>query len=125
LANGDSLNLKPYLLAEMVFKFLDYDPAVSIREPETRVLSAENFPNPFRTETEIRYQITQAGFVNISVYDILGNHITDLVNMEQTAGNQSVNWDATNIHGVKVEPGIYFYRIVSDNEMISGKMTVY
>jgi hypothetical protein len=125
LANGDSLNLKPYLLAEMVFKFLDYDPTVSIQEPETRVLSAGNFPNPFNTETEIRYQLSDAGHVTVKIYDVQGSLVKALVDHEQLAGVQTIFWDATNETGTHVKPGIYIYRIQSGKANITGKMTVY
>ncbi len=125
LANGDSLNLKPYLLAEMIFKFLDYDPTVSVQEPNTNILSAGNFPNPFSTETEIRYNLTNAGHVSVLVYDARGSLVKALVNCEQTAGLQTIIWDATNEQGTKVKPGIYIYRVQSGKSNITGKMTVY
>lgn len=125
LANGDSLNLKPYLLAEMIFKFLDYDPTVAVQEPDISILSAGNFPNPFNVETEIRYQLSGAGHVSVVVYDMLGKRVNHLVNHVQPAGLQTIKWDATNAQGSRVKPGVYFYSIDSGAAILTGKMVLY
>jgi hypothetical protein len=66
----------------------------------------QNYPNPFNPATTISYSIPKISFVSLKVYDILGREIKTLVNEDMTAGNYSVNFDASNL-----APGIYFYTI--------------
>ena len=66
----------------------------------------QNYPNPFNPKTVINYSITQADFVLLKVYDILGNEITTLVNEYKTAGNYLIEFDGGNISS-----GVYFYKM--------------
>ena len=73
--------------------------------PTTFELS-QNYPNPFNPSTVIKYQIPQNSFVNINVYDVLGNQVRTLVREDKAAGSYSVKFDASNIPS-----GVYFYTI--------------
>lgn len=66
----------------------------------------QNYPNPFNPVTSIRYSITQRASVNIAVYDILGNRVSELVNSEQNSGTYEAGFDASGFAS-----GVYFYRI--------------
>ncbi len=66
----------------------------------------QNYPNPFNPATKIRYSITSAGKVNITVYDILGNRVSELVNAEQNAGTYEAGFDASGF-----ATGIYMYKM--------------
>jgi hypothetical protein len=67
---------------------------------------SENYPNPFNPATQIRYHVNEAGFVRLSVYNILGQEVAALVNGEQAEGDQSAEFDGSNLPS-----GLYFYRI--------------
>ncbi|MBZ0177699.1 MAG: T9SS type A sorting domain-containing protein [Melioribacteraceae bacterium] len=67
-----------------------------------------NFPNPFNPSTTINYQIPRDGFVNISVFNSLGQEVDVLVNKMQTTGKYSVKFNAINLPS-----GLYFYRMQS------------
>jgi aminopeptidase N len=54
----------------------------------------QNYPNPFNPSTKIKYQIANTGFVNLQVYDILGNEVVTLINKEMQTGNYEVEFDA-------------------------------
>tara|TARA_B110000263_G_scaffold70950_1_gene61886 strand:- start:162 stop:4460 length:4299 start_codon:yes stop_codon:yes gene_type:complete len=56
----------------------------------------QNFPNPFNPITTIRYDIPIDGIVSINIYDLMGKKIKTLVDVDQTAGNKTVIWDAKN-----------------------------
>ena len=53
--------------------------------PETFTLH-QNYPNPFNPNTTLQYDLTNDGFVNITIYDMLGNVINNLVNTNQLSG---------------------------------------
>ena len=70
-----------------------------------------NYPNPFNPFTTIRYDLPEASHVRVTVYDMLGNVINNLVRINQSSGYKSVQWDATNNQGQPVSAGVYFYSI--------------
>ena len=55
-----------------------------------------NYPNPFNPITSFRYDLPEDGLVNITVYDMLGNVVNNLVNSNQSSGYKTVQWNATN-----------------------------
>ena len=70
-----------------------------------------NFPNPFNPITTLRYELPEDGLVNITVYDMIGNVINQLVNEVQNSGYKSIQWNATNNQGQPVSAGVYLYTI--------------
>jgi len=64
----------------------------------------QNFPNPFNPKTVISYEIGNANFVSLKVYDMSGKEVTTLVNEMNNAGRHEVEFDATNLPS-----GVYFY----------------
>lgn len=65
-----------------------------------------NYPNPFNPETIIRYGLPEESFVTISIYDINGRLVRNLIQKTQAAGYHSITWRA-----VGCVSGVYFYRI--------------
>lgn len=78
-----------------------------------------NYPNPFNATTTIRYQIPEASYVTINIYDYLGRKVTTLVNERISAGDHSVEWNASD-----VSSGMYFYRIEAGSYKVTGKMAL-
>jgi hypothetical protein len=66
----------------------------------------QNYPNPFNPSTSIQYTVGSNQFVQLKVYDVLGNDLVTLVNEEKPAGNYKVEFNAANLPS-----GIYFYRL--------------
>lgn len=66
----------------------------------------QNYPNPFNPETVINFSISKPGLVKLSVYNVLGQKVADLVNEHKTANTYKVNFDASNLAS-----GVYFYRL--------------
>lgn len=73
----------------------------------------QNHPNPFRTGTEIRYSLAQAGRVELRIYDVTGRVLRTLVDKELPAGRYDVHWRGDGERGERVPPGVYFYRLAT------------
>ena len=69
--------------------------------PDDYVLH-QNFPNPFNPITILSYDLPKNGLVKITVYDMLGNVVNNLINTSQSSGYKSLLWNATNNQGQPV-----------------------
>jgi hypothetical protein len=83
---------------------------------------SQNFPNPFNPVTTLKYNILENGLVNITIYDILGNVVNNLINANQSSGYKSVQWNATNNQGEPVSAGVYLYKIQAGDFVDTKKM---
>lgn len=77
----------------------------------------QNYPNPFNPSTKITFALPKKDFVKLSVYDILGRRVTDLVNEELNAGTFEYNFD-----GAGLSSGMYFYRLETNGFVQTKKM---
>ena len=84
----------------------------------------QNYPNPFNPITSLRYDLPEQAQVTLTVYDMLGREVTQLVNTTQEAGYRSVQWDATNMNGKPVSAGVYLYQIHAGNFVQTRKMVL-
>ncbi len=89
---------------------------VSNEVPEGFSLS-QNYPNPFNPMTKIKFNLSKASNVSVTVFDVLGRHITTLVNEKLGAGTYETEWNANNMPG-----GVYFYRIEAEDFSETRKM---
>jgi arabinogalactan endo-1,4-beta-galactosidase len=81
-----------------------------------------NYPNPFNSFTTLRYDLPEDSFVDVTVYDMLGNVVNNLVNTNQSSGYKSVQWNATNNQGEPVSAGVYLYKIQAGDFVDTKKM---
>ncbi len=91
-------------------------------ELPTSFFLAQNYPNPFNPTTTIEFSLESNKFVNLEIYNILGQQVRRLIDESMPAGAYSVEWDATNQQGVRVASGVYLYRLTVDNNTQSKKM---
>jgi hypothetical protein len=77
----------------------------------------QNYPNPFNPVTTINYQLAMNSFVTVTVFDLLGRKVATLANQERSAGNYSVQWDASTLSS-----GMYLYRISAGSFTQTKKM---
>lgn len=91
---------------------------------QTTMELQQNYPNPVLSETVIPYLLTEAGNVEIEVYDLVGRKIKTLVDGRQSKGLHKVRWDVTDAHGKQVPAGIYLYSLKTGNKVKLMKMLV-
>lgn len=77
----------------------------------------QNFPNPFNPSTVISFSLPASGFVNLKVFDVLGNEVANLVNEEKPAGRFETSFNGSNLSS-----GIYYCRISAGSFSKSIKM---
>jgi len=86
----------------------------------TKFLLSQNFPNPFRDETKIKYCLPFKIKVNLSVFDSSGKKVKELVNKIQEAGTYEIK-----LRKFDLPAGHYFYQMqVIDSEPITGQIFV-
>ena len=87
-------------------------------------ISSQNHPNPFNQVTTLRYELPQDAMVNITIYDMMGRVVKNLVNSQQNAGYKSIQWNATNNAGQPISAGLYLYTIQAGEFVQTKKMVL-
>lgn len=83
-----------------------------------------NYPNPFNASTVVKFQLSRSSLVELTVYNILGQKVRTLVKEQMAAGEKQVVWDGTDENGRQLATGIYFYRLITGEGRVTGKMTM-
>jgi hypothetical protein len=82
----------------------------------------QNFPNPFNPITNIQFRIAEFGFVNLTVYDLLGNEVATLVDEYKPAGTYKVTFVVGTSRDLSLTSGVYFYQLKTERYMETKKM---
>ena len=82
---------------------------------ETSLL--QNYPNPFNAQTVFTYRLAEPGYIEVCVYNILGQKVATIAEGEKPAGEYSVTWDAA-----RLPSGIYFARLKSGQDAHTVKL---
>ena len=90
---------------------------------------SQNYPNPFNPSTIINFVIPKSSFVNLKVYDILGNEVAALVNEYKEAGSYSVTFSTnggsrSTGNAENLASGIYIYKLFTDDFASTKKMVL-
>jgi len=88
------------------------------RAPADFMLS-QNYPNPFNPTTNFEYSIPEQSFVELKVFDILGNEVAILINEEQSAGTYRADFN-----GEGLASGLYIAKLTAGNFIQSIKMSL-
>jgi len=81
-----------------------------------------NYPNPFNPETEISFQLAATGPVILSIYNLKGQMVTNLIDGIKPAGKYSATWNGRDLNGKKVPSGIYLYSLYTKDFQAIKKM---
>jgi hypothetical protein len=105
------------------FYILTGDSPVGTPTEPTLVVSdfklSQNYPNPFNPSTTINYTVPNSSIVNITVYNIVGQKVAELVNENKSAGQHEISFD-----GNGLSSGIYLVRMQAENHISMIKMTL-
>jgi|GEM_PF-752515 len=82
------------------------------------------YPNPFNPSTNLQYDLPEQAQITLTIYNLMGREITQLVNTTQEAGYRSVQWDATDFFGKPVSAGVYLYQIRAGEFVQTRKMVL-
>ena len=82
----------------------------------------QSYPNPFNPVTTLMYELPKESFVDITIYDMLGNVVSNLLNADQSSGYKSIQWNATNNQGEPVSAGVYLFKIQAGDFVDTKKM---
>jgi len=82
---------------------------VDLGSPMNYELS-QNYPNPFNPSTTIRFSVLESSFINLSIFNSLGEKIEELVNEVKEPGVHTIEFYAESANG-GLSSGIYFYKL--------------
>ena len=85
--------------------------------PELGYSLSQNYPNPFNPSTTMEFALPKKSNVNLSIYNILGEEVRNLVHEELSAGYHKVNFNSTGLPS-----GIYLYKLTADDFAETKKM---
>jgi len=84
----------------------------------------QNYPNPFNDATIIRYSVPLAGFCRLSIHNVLGKLVRELVKERQTRGTYKITWDGTDSQGKGVPSGVYIIFLHAQIFSVAQKMII-
>ena len=79
----------------------------------SRLYNLSASPNPFVSNASIFFELSDAGFTSVDIYDLTGRCISNLVDNDLSQGDHTVNWGGTDQNGIGVPAGLYMCRIQS------------
>lgn len=79
----------------------------------------QNYPNPFRFSTSVRYGLPKSSFVKVTIHTMLGSPIKTILEETQSAGVYTLEISVPDLM-----PGIYFYRVQTEYGAITRRLTI-
>jgi len=94
--------------------------------PAAKVLSEftlqQNYPNPFNPSTHITFNLKKNGHVSLTIYNMLGQKISTLLDQPLNAGMHQTHWDGKDANGTFLSSGIYYYKLETQSQQATRKM---
>ncbi len=108
--------------------FRSVESTISVDEIYGRIPSSfalfQNYPNPFNPSTIINYSLPNESAVTITIYDMLGKEIDQLISQKQPSGKHSIQWNGIDHDGNIASAGIYLYQITAGDFVQTKKMVL-
>jgi hypothetical protein len=82
----------------------------------------QNYPNPFNSGTTIEFNLPRSGYVEVKIYNLLGELICIPLQKHLPAGNHTINWNGRDAKGNICPTGIYFYQITAGSNSETKRM---
>jgi hypothetical protein len=82
----------------------------------------QNYPNPFNPATTIKFSISRSSEVKIDIFNIAGQMVNRVADGYYTSGEYELVWDGRGLNGSEVASGIYLYRLLSEEGILTRKM---
>jgi len=92
------------------------------QSPEPADFGLTNYPNPFNPDTTIRFSVPSDGRVIVTIYNIKGQRVKQLLNEQVVAGRYAVVWDGIDHTGNPCSSGVYFYKLRTNSKTLVRKM---
>jgi len=90
------------------------------------IVNNKCIPNPFKNTTQIHFSLKQTAHTTVDIFNAQGTMVNSLLSSSKLLkGNNAVSWDGKNNEGSKVPNGLYYYRIMAGNSVITGKVLLY
>ncbi|MEW6196885.1 MAG: T9SS type A sorting domain-containing protein [Bacteroidota bacterium] len=101
----------PYIYLHQILTITDVN---NENAKPTQFTLYQNYPNPFNPSTTVSYELKEASYVTLKIYDILGKEVTTLVNQYQQPGKYNSQFSISQTNGRQVlnsqlSSGVYFY----------------
>ena len=106
--NSEGLNILQHIDPNAVEDFKDNSSSFRLEQ---------NYPNPFNPTTTIQFELRETSYVNLSVYNNLGEMVAELENSEFKSGHYHTKFDAS-----KFSSGIYYYKLKANDFVQAHKM---
>ncbi|MBL7059765.1 MAG: carboxypeptidase regulatory-like domain-containing protein [Candidatus Marinimicrobia bacterium] len=84
----------------------------------------QNYPNPFNPITTIMYDVPKESHVTLTVCDLMGRVVRELVSSKKPAGTHHIIWNGTDAHGQPVASGMYLYQLKTGYKTLTKKLVM-
>ena len=117
-----------YLVGPRSLNIFSFDLTTAVEENSPRISPPaqfelyQNYPNPFNPATTISYQISTGARVDLTIYNVAGERVRDLLSAHQSAGTYKIEWNGKDDFGRSLSSGQYFCEIQSANFRKTLKM---
>ena len=77
----------------------------------------QNYPNPFNSMTTLSYEISESGYLQLSIFNLAGQNVQILEEGLKQPGIYRVNWETGSLPS-----GVYFSQLLFDDQILSRKL---
>ena len=93
-------------------------PSVGVNVLNSKNITYECYPNPFKQYTNIEINLMEKGDVSLNIYDINGSLVYNIIQNEVIYGTKIFTWNGKNNKGFNAKPGIYFCQLIINHKIV-------